>query len=104
MMKHGPFCSITKPAEIVAGSERFSGNRQGVSLMSQPLLSTRSKELARAGIVERRDDSGTRELPLTEDRGATGHRQSYDRRSAAYAPTGWIDPNFIFPVRALSSP
>jgi DNA-binding HxlR family transcriptional regulator len=68
MMRYGQFCPIAKAAEIVAerwtplvihellaGSTRFSDIRRGVPLMSQTLLSTRLKELERAGIVECHD-------------------------------------------------
>src|SRR6185369_15209467 len=40
--------------ELLAGSTRFNDIRRGVPLMSQTLLSTRLKELQRAGIVQRR--------------------------------------------------
>jgi DNA-binding HxlR family transcriptional regulator len=67
-MHYGQFCPIAKAseilaekwtplivAELLAGSTRFSDIRRGVPLMSQTLLSQRLKELARVGIVERRD-------------------------------------------------
>jgi len=67
MMRYGQFCPIAKAAEIVAerwtplvihellaGSTRFNDIRRGVPLMSPTLLSTRLKELQRAGIVQRR--------------------------------------------------
>lgn len=67
MMRYGQFCPIAKAAEIVAerwtplvvhellaGSTRFNDIRRGVPLMSPTLLSTRLKELERAGIVQRR--------------------------------------------------
>ncbi len=40
--------------ELLAGSTRFNDLRKGVPRMSPALLSTRLKELARAGILERR--------------------------------------------------
>jgi len=65
-MHYGQFCPVAKASEIVAerwtplviaellaGSTRFNDIRRGVPLMSQTLLSTRLKELARVGIVER---------------------------------------------------
>jgi len=67
MMRYGQFCPIAKAAEIVAerwtplvihellaGSTRFNDIRRGVPLMSPTLLSTRLKELQRAGVVQRR--------------------------------------------------
>jgi DNA-binding HxlR family transcriptional regulator len=79
-MHYGQFCPVAKAseilaekwtplivAELLAGSTRFSDIRRGVPLMSQTLLSQRLKELARVGVVERRD--GARRAPewhLTE--------------------------------------
>src|SRR5271155_5094281 len=78
-MQYHQFCPIAKAAEIVAerwtplvlhellaGSTRFNDIRRGVPLMSQPLLSTRLKELERVGIVERRDGPRAGEWHLTE--------------------------------------
>ena len=85
-MQYGQFCPVAKASEIVAerwtplviaellaGSKRFNDIRRGVPLMSQTLLSTRLKELARVGIVERRDGAGpTHEWHLTEAGTALG--------------------------------
>jgi DNA-binding HxlR family transcriptional regulator len=85
-MQYGQFCPVAKASEIVAerwtplviaellaGSTRFSDIRRGVPLMSQTLLSTRLKELARVGIVERRSDNGhAHEWHLTEAGTALG--------------------------------
>ena len=40
--------------ELLAGSTRFNDLRKGVPRMSPALLSTRLKELERAGVLERR--------------------------------------------------
>jgi DNA-binding HxlR family transcriptional regulator len=87
MMHYGQFCPIAKAAEIVAerwtplvihellaGSSRFNDIRRGVPLMSQTLLSTRLKELERAGIVERRAD------------GERGHRWRLTEAGLALGP------------------
>jgi DNA-binding HxlR family transcriptional regulator len=80
IMHYGQFCPIAKAsemiaerwtplviAELLAGSTRFNDIRRGVPLMSQTLLSTRLKELARVGIVEHRDNGRHgREWHLTE--------------------------------------
>jgi DNA-binding HxlR family transcriptional regulator len=85
-MHYHQFCPIAKAAEIVAerwtplvihellaGSTRFNDIRRGVPLMSQTLLSTRLKELERAGIVERGGDAKqAREWHLTEAGKALG--------------------------------
>jgi DNA-binding HxlR family transcriptional regulator len=51
--------------ELVAGSQRFNELRRGVPRMSPTLLSKRLHQLARAGIVERRDDGGDVRYVLT---------------------------------------
>jgi len=55
--------------ELVAGTTRFNDLRRGVPKMSPALLSTRLKELERAGVVERRPlrfEKGVFEYRLTE--------------------------------------
>lgn len=70
---YGQFCPVARAAELVAerwtplvlrelmcDSHRFSDLARGVPLMSPSLLSQRLRELADAGIVERRSIAGTR--------------------------------------------
>jgi DNA-binding HxlR family transcriptional regulator len=52
--------------ELVVGSQRFNELRRGVPRMSPTLLSKRLHQLARAGIVERRDDGGEVRYVLTD--------------------------------------
>ncbi len=51
--------------ELVTGSERFNELRRGVPRMSPTLLSKRLSQLARAGVVERREDGGDVRYVLT---------------------------------------
>jgi len=70
--------------ELLLGSEHFNDLRRGLPRMSPSLLSRRLQQLARAGIVDRRDDGGEvryvptsagRELlPVIEALGAWGTR------------------------------
>jgi DNA-binding HxlR family transcriptional regulator len=71
MSRYGQFCPVAKAAEILAerwtplvvrelmcGSTTFNDLKRGVPLMSRSLLSTRLRELERAGVVERRPATG----------------------------------------------
>ena len=102
MMRYGQFCPIAKAAEIVAerwtplvvhellaGSTRFNDIRRGVPLMSPTLLSTRLKELERAGVVQRRacgnrghewhlTKAGTALGPLIRQLGEWGLQYAHD--------------------------
>jgi DNA-binding HxlR family transcriptional regulator len=70
--------------ELLAGSRHFNDLRRGVPKMSPTLLSKRLHDLARAGIVERRDDghevayvltaAGEELRPVVETLGAWGAR------------------------------
>jgi DNA-binding HxlR family transcriptional regulator len=70
--------------ELLVGSEHFNDLRRGLPRMSPSLLSKRLRQLARAGIVDKRDDNGEvrylltsagRELrPIIESLGAWGTR------------------------------
>ncbi len=68
MASYGQFCPIAQAAEVLTerwtplvirelalvGSRRFNDIQRGVPLMSSSLLTTRLRQLERAGIVERR--------------------------------------------------
>jgi DNA-binding HxlR family transcriptional regulator len=68
MPGYGQFCPIAQAAEVLtqrwtplvlrelalSGSRRFNDIQRGVPLMSSSLLSTRLRQLERAGIVQRR--------------------------------------------------
>jgi DNA-binding HxlR family transcriptional regulator len=71
MSRYGQFCPVAKASEIFAerwtplvvrelicGSTTFNDLKRGVPLMSRTLLSTRLRELERAGIVERQPGQG----------------------------------------------
>lgn len=71
MKGYGQFCPVAKTSEILAerwtplvlrellaGQTRFSDIQRGVPRMSRSLLSKRLRELERAGIVERWQESG----------------------------------------------
>lgn len=73
MSRYGQFCPVARAAEVLAerwtplvvrelmcGSSTFNDLKRGVPLMSRTLLSTRLRELERAGVVERRPADGRR--------------------------------------------
>lgn len=97
MKAYGQFCPLAQATqllcerwtllvvrELIAGSTRFSELQRGVPLMSPTLLSTRLKQLVKAGVVERSGKKGSnsyclteagKELrPIVELLGAWGHR------------------------------
>jgi DNA-binding HxlR family transcriptional regulator len=97
MKPYGQFCPLAQATqllcerwtlilirELIAGSTRFSELKKGVPLMSPTLLSTRLKQLVKAGVIAREGPQGNqtyhltqagRELrPVVELLGAWGHR------------------------------
>jgi DNA-binding HxlR family transcriptional regulator len=77
-LRYGQFCPVALAAEVVgerwtplvlrellSGSRRFNDLRRGVPKMSPSLLSRRLRQLARAGVVERRVAGRTVEYHLT---------------------------------------
>ncbi len=97
MKGYGQFCPLAQATqvlcerwtllivrELLAGSSRFSEIQKGVPLMSPTLLSTRLKQLTRAGIVELKGNknnysylltaAGMELRPIVELMGAWGHR------------------------------
>lgn len=97
MKTYGQFCPLAQATqllcerwtlivvrELIAGSTRFSELQKGVPLMSPTLLSTRLKQLVKAGVIELSDEKGSRSYKLTpagvelrpvvELLGAWGHR------------------------------
>ena len=75
---YGQFCPVAKAMELLderwtllvvrelsCGSERFNDLRRGLPRMSPSLLSRRLQQLARAGVVERREDDGEVRYRLT---------------------------------------
>jgi len=71
--RYGQFCPIAKAAEILAtlwtflilrepvcGSTRFNDIHRGMPLMSRSLLSQRLKELEKAPVIERIEDTHAR--------------------------------------------
>lgn len=101
MKTYGQFCPLAQATqllcerwtllivrEFIAGSTRFNELRKGVPLMSPTLLSTRLKQLEKAGVIQRQSatenssDSRAYELteagkelrPVVELLGAWGHR------------------------------
>lgn len=97
MKVYGQFCPLAQAAqllcerwtllivrELIAGSTRFGELQKGVPLMSPTLLSTRLKQLVKAGVVEPSESKGNPSYKLTpagielrpvvELLGAWGHR------------------------------
>ncbi len=94
MKAYGQFCPLAQATQIlcerwtliilremIAGSTRFSDLKKGVPLMSPSLLSTRLKQLVKAGVVEQQDNkkytltqAGLEIQPMIELLGAWGHR------------------------------
>jgi len=97
MKAYGQFCPLAQATqllcerwtlivvrEFIAGSTRFSELQKGVPTMSPTLLSTRIKQLIKAGIIIKQGDKGQytyqltqagKELkPIVELLGAWGHR------------------------------
>lgn len=97
MKLYGQFCPLAQAAqllcerwtllivrELIAGSTRFGELQKGVPLMSPTLLSTRLKQLVKAGVVEHggsKDNysykltpAGLELRPVVELLGAWGHR------------------------------
>lgn len=127
MKPYGQFCPLAQATqllcerwtllvvrELIAGSTRFNELQKGVPLMSPTLLSTRLKQLVRAGVLEREGSKGNysytltpagHELrPIVELLGAWGHRWARSSLNKGDLDAGllmWdmrrsIDPN-IFP-------
>lgn len=97
MKTYGQFCPLAQATqllcerwtllivrEFIAGGTRFSDIQKGVPLMSPTLLSTRLKQLVKAGVLEvsgkkgnytyRLTPSGEELRPIVELLGAWGHR------------------------------
>lgn len=97
MKTYGQFCPLAQATqllcerwtlivvrEFIAGSTRFSELQKGVPTMSPTLLSTRIKQLIKAGIISKQGNKGSynyqltqagQELrPIVELLGAWGHR------------------------------
>lgn len=97
MKTYGQFCPLAQAAqllcerwtliivrELIAGSTHFNELQKGVPLMSPTLLSTRLKQLTKAGVIEHNASKGNHtynltqagmELrPVVELLGAWGHR------------------------------
>lgn len=97
MKSYGQFCPLAQAAqllcerwtlivvrELLAGSTRFGELEKGALLLSPTLLSTRLKQLGKAGVIEQRSGSpgpsyhltaaGRSLLPIVEGLGAWGHR------------------------------
>ena len=97
MKLYGQFCPLAQAAqllcerwtlivvrELIAGSTRFSQLQKGVPLMSPTLLSTRLKQLLKAGVITRTGnkgnytytltDAGLELRPIVEFMGVWGHR------------------------------
>lgn len=97
MKTYGQFCPLAQATqllcerwtllvvrELIAGSTRFSELQKGLPLMSPTLLSTRLKQLLKAGVIERDGSKGSYSYILTpaglelrsvvELLGAWGHR------------------------------
>jgi len=79
MTAYGQFCPVAKAAEVFAerwtplivremlvGSTHFNDIHRGVPLMSRSLLSSRLKQLEKAGVVRRRCGPQGREYHLTQ--------------------------------------
>lgn len=78
MSTYGQFCPLAQAAqllcerwtliivrELMAGSTRFSELQRGAPLLSPTLLSTRLKQLVKAGVVEVGESNGTHTYHLT---------------------------------------
>lgn len=131
MKTYGQFCPLAQAAqllcerwtlivirELIAGSTRFSELQKGVPLMSPTLLSTRLKQLVRAGVIELQGQKGShtynltpagKELrPIVELMGAWGHRWARSDLNTGDLDVGllmWdmrrsIDPS-IFPENRI---
>ena len=98
MKTYGQFCPLAQATqllcerwtlivvrELMAGSSRFGELHHGAPLMSPTLLSTRLKQLVKAGVVEQRGggpssptyhltDAGMALRPIIEHLGIWGHR------------------------------
>lgn len=97
MKTYGQFCPLAQATqllcerwtliivrELMAGSTRFGELQRGAPLLSPTLLSTRLKQLVKAGVVEVHENSGSstyhlspsgQELrPIIEQLGIWGHR------------------------------
>ncbi|TVO71476.1 winged helix-turn-helix transcriptional regulator [Sedimenticola selenatireducens] len=97
MKAYGQFCPLAQATqllcerwtllivrEFIAGSTRYSELQKGVPLMSPTLLSTRLKQLVKAGVITMKSESGKNHYELTkagielkpvvELLGAWGHR------------------------------
>lgn len=78
MTSYGQFCPVAKAMELLderwtllvvrellSGSRHFNALRRGVPRMSPSLLSQRLRTLARAGVIERREDGNRVTYELT---------------------------------------
>lgn len=96
MKAYGQFCPLAQATQIlcerwtliilremIAGSMRFSDLKKGVPMMSPSLLSTRLKQLIKAGVIEQKTkgdkkytltQAGQEVRPMIELLGAWGHR------------------------------
>ncbi len=113
MTGYGQFCPVSKAAEVICqrwtplilrellvGSTRFNEIRRGVPTCSPALLSTRLKELERAGVVERTatdagpcyglTEAGRELFPLIQQLGEWGQRWA----RSDYGPDD-LDPGLL---------
>lgn len=109
MKRYGQYCPVARAAEVLAerwtllvirellwGNERFNAIARGVPRMSPSLLSTRLKELQRAGLVIRETvdgelryrltEAGLELRPLVEGLGGWGQRWMQQIRADEYDP------------------
>ena len=131
MISYGQFCPVAQASkllcerwtlivvrELIAGGTRFTQLKKGVPLMSPSLLSSRLKQLAKAGVIDIRGDKGDRSYtltpagrelrPLIEMLGAWGHRWAPSNLSKGDLDAGllmWdmrrsVDPE-VFPRRRI---
>ncbi len=131
MKLYGQFCPLAQATqllcerwtllivrELIAGSTRFSELQKGVPLMSPSLLSTRLKQLMKAGVVKLDDTdnyhrynltpAGLELRPVVELLGAWGHRWAQSDLSEGDLDAGllmWdmrrtIEPS-IFPAHRI---
>lgn len=79
MKSYGQFCPLAQATqllcerwtlliirELIAGSTRFNALQKGVPLMSPTLLSSRLKQLLKAGVIDRKGSPGHYHYALTE--------------------------------------
>ena len=131
MKTYGQFCPLAQAVqllcerwtlivirEFIAGSTRFSELQKGVPLMSPTLLSSRLKQLEKAGVIEisgnsrnhiyQLTDAGRELRPIVELMGAWGHRWARSDLRDSDLDAGllmWdmrrsVDPS-VFPARRI---